>query len=64
MEYYSYIPKIKKKTERKERIGKRKIKKKILAFVTVWMDLENIMLSEINESEKDKYHMISLICGI
>ena len=38
--------------------------KKILAFVTAWMDLENIMLSEINQSEKDKYHMISLICGI
>ena len=33
-------------------------------FATVWMDLENIMLSEINESEKDIYHMISLICGI
>ena len=30
----------------------------------VWMDLENIVLSEISQSEKDKYHMISLICGI
>ena len=40
------------------------VKKKILPFVTVWMDLENIMLSEISQSEKDKYHMISLICGI
>ena len=39
-------------------------KKKILSFVTVWMDLENIMLSEISQAEKDKYHMISLICGI
>ena len=38
-------------------------KKKILPFVTVWMDLENIMLTEISQSEKDKYHMISLICG-
>ena len=27
-------------------------------------DLENVKLSEINQSEKDKYHMISLICGI
>ena len=27
-------------------------------------DLENIMLSEISQTEKDKYHMISLICGI
>ena len=40
------------------------IKKKILVFVTAWMDLENIMLSEISLSEKDKYHVISLICGI
>ena len=33
-------------------------KKKILPFVAAWMDLENIMLSEISQSEKDKYHMI------
>ena len=33
-------------------------KKKILPFATVWMDLENIMLSEISQSENDKYHMI------
>ena len=26
------------------------------------MDLESIMLSEISQSEKDKYHVISLIC--
>ena len=36
-------------------------KKKILPIVTAWMDLENIMLSEISQSEKDQYHMISLI---
>ena len=35
--------------------------KKILPFATVWMDLENIMLNEISQSEKDKYHIISLI---
>ena len=39
-------------------------KKKILPFVTVWADLENIMLSEVSQSDKDKYHMILLICGI
>ena len=39
-------------------------KKKIFPFATTWMDLENIMLSEISQSEKDRYHMISLICGI
>ena len=27
------------------------------------MNLDNIMLSEISQSEKDKYHMISLTCG-
>ena len=39
-------------------------KKKILPFATVWMDLEDIMLSETSQSERDKYHMISLVCGI
>ena len=32
-------------------------KKKILSFVTVWLDVENIMLNEISQSEKKKYHM-------
>ena len=41
-----------------------KKEKKILPFAIVWMDLENIMLSEISHSEKDKYHMILLICEI
>ena len=35
-------------------------KNEILSFVTAWMDLEGIMFSEISQSEKDKYHMISL----
>ena len=39
-------------------------KKKILPFATIWMGLENIMLSEINQLEKDKYHVISVMCGI
>ena len=39
------------------------IKKEILLFVTQ-IDLEGIMLSEINHTEKDKYHRISLIYGI
>ena len=38
-------------------------KNKILPFVTIWMNLWVIMLSEISQKEKDKYHMISLICG-
>ena len=39
-------------------------KKKILSFVTTWLDLETIMLSEINQTGKDKCHMILLIYGI
>ena len=35
-------------------------KKKILPFVTAWMDLENIMVSEISQSEKDRCHRMSL----
>ena len=31
--------------------------------MTAWMDLESIMLSEISQEEKDKYHMISPISG-
>ena len=31
--------------------------------MTTWMDLEGIVLSEISHAEKDKYSMISLICG-
>ena len=37
---------------------------KILPFVTTWMDLEGIRLSEISQTEKDKYCIISLICEI
>ena len=36
----------------------------ILPFTTTQMDLEGIMLCEINQTEKDKYCMISLICEI
>ena len=33
-------------------------------LVTAWVDLESITLSERSQSEKDKYNVISLICGI
>ena len=39
-------------------------KKEILPFATAWRNLEVIMLSKISQSEKDKNHMISLICRI
>ena len=31
---------------------------------TTWMELEGIMLSETNHTEKEKYHVISFICVI
>ena len=40
------------------------IKKELLPFVTAWIELESIMLCEISQVAKDKYHMISPICGI
>ena len=39
-------------------------KNEIMPFAVTWMDLEIIILSEVSQKEKDKYHMISLICGI
>ena len=36
-----------------------KRKKDLLPFATTWMELESIMLSEISQAVKDKYHMIS-----
>ena len=45
---YTYYPAIK--------------KNEIMPFA--WMELETLILSEISQKEKDKYHMISLIYGI
>ena len=41
-----------------------KKKNEIMTFAVTWMDLEIIILSEVSQKEKDKYHMISFICGI
>ena len=41
-----------------------KKKKEILSFVTTWMDLESILLSEISRPDRDKYRTISLVCVI
>ena len=38
-------------------------KNEIMPFA-VWMDLEIITLSNVSQKEKDKYHMILLICGL
>ena len=35
-------------------------KNKIMPFAAAWMDLEIVILSEVSQTEKDKYHMIRL----
>ena len=37
---------------------------KLMPFVATWMELEILILSEVSQKEKDKYHMIALIYGI
>ena len=39
-------------------------KDKLMPFAATWMKLETLILSEVNQKEKDRYHMISLICGV
>ena len=36
----------------------------IILFVATWMNPEVVILSEVSQTEKDKYRMISFICGI
>ena len=38
-------------------------KKELPPFATVWMELESIMVSEISQAVKNKYHMISPLTG-
>ena len=42
-------------SHKKERIG---------SFVEMWMDLETLIQSEVSETEKNKYHILTHICGI
>ena len=39
-------------------------KNDIMQFAATWMELENLILSEMSQKDKDKYYMISLITGI
>ena len=39
-------------------------KNELMPLAATSIDLESIILSEVCQTEKDKYHMISLICGI
>ena len=38
-------------------------KKELIPFATAWMELENIIVSEISQAVRDKYHMISPLTG-
>jgi hypothetical protein len=39
-------------------------KNEILSFTHEWVELENIILSEVNQAQKAKEHIFLLICGI
>jgi hypothetical protein len=39
-------------------------KNEISSFTSKWMELENIYLSEVSQTQKTKNHMFSLICGL
>ena len=39
-------------------------KNKIMPFAATWMDLESVILSEVSQTEKEKYRMTSPICRI
>ena len=38
-------------------------KRELLFFAPAWMELKSIMLSEISQAVRDKYHMISPLTG-
>ena len=40
------------------------IKNEIIPLAVTWMDLEIVKLSEVSQTEKEKYRMTSPICGI
>ena len=39
-------------------------KNEIMPFAATWMELESVILSEVSQTEKEKYRMTSLMCGI
>jgi hypothetical protein len=39
-------------------------KKEILSFASKWIELENIILSEVSQAQKAKNHMFSLVCRL
>jgi hypothetical protein len=39
-------------------------KNEILSFASKWMELENIILSKVSQTQKTKNHIFSLICDL
>jgi hypothetical protein len=39
-------------------------KNEILSFARKWMELENLILSEVSQAQKTKNRMLSLVCGL
>jgi hypothetical protein len=39
-------------------------KNEILSFASKWIELKNIIVSEVSQAQKTKNHMFSLICGL
>ena len=39
-------------------------KSELMPISSTWMDLESVLLSEVSQTEKEKYHMTSFIYGI
>ena len=39
-------------------------KNNIVPFAATWMELDTLIRNEVSQKEKDKYHRISLTCGI
>ena len=40
------------------------IKKNEMPLTVTWIDLKIVILSEVSQTERDKYHMIEFVCGL
>ena len=38
-------------------------KSEIMSFPATWMDLKIVIIGEVSQTEKEKYHMTFLVCG-
>ena len=42
----------------------KQVEPEIMPFAATWMDPGSIILSEVSQDRKERYHMASLICGL